>query len=349
MKRQPLPSTDNRLRWLHSLALIVIACTHICIAGLLTQPTIAFGQGEPAETVQTEILWMEGYDLVQTRQIPQARPAGFFRNGWIEIRGDRKEDKRIGRRREWRIDVSRDSELRKFVFDSKPEMRTQVTGPTVPPADRGVPQGSIESTHSQETLQPVRLPNPYSVQDDSALEKQGQAVDNHQPQLDQRANVRLIDDMGRQVVLVVPHSGNIGFTNQINRQSPVESTLEPLTIAAISFALGTVFCGVLCAVLLLVSMRGSIQRQTELGLHGRGTAFTMDPTLETPASTSVSRTPHVHNPAFRAVGEQNKASSVVEEFYQNNVALLKQLQSHRSPSVGDGNGKKNYHIGAAHG
>ena len=40
---------------------------------------------------------------------------------------------------------------------------------------------------------------------------------------------------------------------------------------------------------------------------------------------------------------------VVEEFYQNNVALLKQLHDHANPSVGDGKGKRHYHIGAANG
>jgi len=96
-------------------------------------------------------------------------------------------------------------------------------------------------------------------------------------------------------------------------------------------------------------VRLSNQRRTGSELQAGRATLPADPASEAPSSASLSKHSRVPKPAFKTISEQNKASSVVEEFYENNVALLKQLQNHSHPSAGDGKGKKHYHIGAAHG
>lgn len=203
------------------------------------------------------------------------------------------------------------------------------------------------------------LPYADSLLSGAAGEKQSPQDENHQPRRDQwdggeseiapSQHGRLIEGIGRQVAVVGPDSGHIGLANQVNRQSPAESSVEPIAIAAIGFASGTVFCALLCTFLLLVPVRLTIRRQAESQFQALGATAPAEPAAETRSATSVSANSQADSPVFKIAGEQDRANSVVEEFYHHNVALLKQLHDQAIPSVRDAKNNHHHHIGAVHG
>ena len=242
---------------------------------------------------------------------------------------------------------------------SKIAVRPDVIGQPTSPADRGVPQVKVEAALPGGARRPDLLSSSNSFLRSSAPGEQDQQHENQQHQLDQQNDgefvtapgkrVQMIDGIGRQVAVVVPESSYISLVSPVDRQSPAESTLEPITIATISFASGTVFCAVLCTLLLLVPVRLTIQRRAESQLPAHDTTLPAEPPAKTAPATTVTRSSHANKPVFKTVGEQDQAKSVVKEFYYHNVALLKQLHDQAIPSVKDAKDNSHHHIGATHG
>ncbi len=291
-------------------------------AASFSAPSIALGQGNPSQDTQAEI-WMSGNDVALWRHVPRDRT-------WANPDDDDRFARTMMETAQRRLDDG-DRETAEWLVQSAwrltngrvgAEGLREVRRPEIDPKSSTTAPLEAARPHLLADPPGRPLPNaevrppasPTSVVENPLREDACEAPGSHAAAAVAQGNIEStrpdetwesgVRPAGHHVALAVPDGNHPRRADPIHRAPPVEPTVEPVTIALVSFAAGTMFCASLCMILYLGPLRGSLDRRSAL------------PPREKRDSSA---------PAVASAAARRKGGWIVEEFYDSNVDLYGKL------------------------